>query len=51
MELERRAIAISRSNSLFQSSFRQKNEKEKLENSEKFAEKSLPYFVLFVCRC
>ena len=49
---ERRAAGVSKSNFWFQSGFSQKDEKEKFDNSEKFAEKSSPFFfVLFVCRC
>ena len=51
---EPRAVAVSRSNFLFQSGFSQKDNEEKFDHSEKFAEKkafSLAYghfFVLFV---
>ena len=51
MQQERRAVAISRSNFPFQSGFPQKDEEEKFDNSEKFPKTSLPFFVLFVCRC
>ena len=36
---ERRAVAVSRSNLLFQSGFSQKDDEEKFDHSEKFAEK------------
>ena len=44
-------IAITRSNFIFQNGFLQKDEEEKFDNSEKFAEKSLAFFVLFICHC
>ena len=39
LEKERRAVAVSRSNFLFQSGFSQKDDEEKCDHSEKFAEK------------
>ena len=36
---ERRAVAVNRSNFLFQSCFSQKDDEEKFQHSEKFAEK------------
>ena len=49
-KLERRAVAVSRSNFWFQSGFSQKDKEEKFDNCEKFAMKNLPIFVLSVCR-
>ena len=50
--LLRRAVAVSRSNFLFQSGFSQKDHKEKFDHSEKFGEKKAfaygHFFVLFV---
>ena len=51
VDQEPRAVVVSRSNFWFQSVFPQKDEEEKFDNFEKFAEKSLPFFILFVCRC
>ena len=52
VEQERRAVAVSRSNFLFQCGFSQKDDEEKFDHSEKFAEKQSfclwPFFVLFV---
>ena len=39
VQQERRAVAFSRSNFLFQSGFSQKDDEEKFDHSEKFAEK------------
>ena len=40
MSQERRAVAVSRSNFCFQNGFSQKDKEDKLDNSEKFTEKS-----------
>ena len=54
---ESRAVAVSRSNFLFQSGFSQKDDEEKFNHSEKFAEKKAfaygHFFLLFYlfCRC
>ena len=46
---ERRAVAVSRSNFLFQSGFSQKDDEEKFDHSEKFAEKKAIFcFICFV---
>ena len=47
----RNAVAVGRSIFWFQSGFPQKDEEEIFDNSEKFAEKYLSFFVLFVCNC
>ena len=53
--LLRRAVAVSRSNFLFQSGFSQKDHKEKFDHTEKFAEKiafAYGHFLFYLfCRC
>ena len=48
-EQERKAVAVSSSNFWSQNGFSQKDKEEKFENSEKFTEKSLKFFVLYIC--
>ena len=48
---ERRAVAVSRSNFLFQSGFSQKDDEEKFDHSEKFAEKKGHFLFYLFCRC
>ena len=53
--VERRAVAVSRSNLLFQRAFSQKDDEEKFDHSEKFAEKKAfaygHFLFYFFCRC
>ena len=48
---ERRAVAVSRSNFLFQSGFSQKDDEEKFDHSEKFAENMLLLMAIFCFIC
>ena len=49
VQQERRAVAVSRSNFLFQSGFSQKDDEEKFDHSEKFAEKKAFLLMAFFC--